>query len=46
MLQSQEKVETMLTQNLGGQRKSVMVFSEVAYREQGKNNLFLEGRNN
>ena len=28
---SQEKLETMLMQNLGGQTKSVMVFSEVAY---------------
>ena len=27
----QEKLETMFTQNLGGQTKSVMVFSEVAY---------------
>ena len=36
-------------QNLGGgggQTKSIMVFSGVAYREQGKMNLFLEGRNN
>ena len=28
---SQEKLETMLMQNLGGQTKSIMVFSEVAY---------------
>ena len=28
---SQEKLETMLMQNLGGQRKSIMVFFEVAY---------------
>ena len=28
---SQEKLKTMLTQNLGGQTKSIMVFSEVAY---------------
>ena len=28
---SQEKLETMLIQNLGGQTKSIMVFSEVAY---------------
>ena len=30
---SLEKLETMLMQNLGGQTKSIMVFSEVAYRE-------------
>ena len=30
---SQEKLETMLMQNLKGQRKSIMVFSEVAYCE-------------
>ena len=28
---SQEKLETMLLQNLGAQTKSIMVFSEVAY---------------
>ena len=28
---SQEKLKTMLMQNLGGQTKSIMVFSEVAY---------------
>ena len=28
---SQEKLETKLMQNLGGQTKSVIVFSEVAY---------------
>ena len=28
---SREKLETMLMQNLGGQTKSIMVFSEVAY---------------
>ena len=28
---SQEKLETMLMQNLGGQTKSIMVFFEVAY---------------
>ena len=28
---SQEKTETMLMQNLGGQTKSIMVFSKVAY---------------
>ena len=28
---SQEKLETMLKQNLGGQTKSIRVFSEVAY---------------
>ena len=28
---SQEKTKTMLMQNLGGQTKSIMVFSEVAY---------------
>ena len=28
---SQEKLETMLTQNLGRQTKSIMVYSEVAY---------------
>ena len=28
---SQEKLETMLMQNLGEQTKSIMVFSEVAY---------------
>ena len=28
---SQEKLETMLMQNFGGQTKSIMVFSEVAY---------------
>ena len=28
---SQEKRKTMLVQNLGGQTKSIMVFSEVAY---------------
>ena len=28
---SQEKLETMLMQNLGGQTKSIMVFSGVAY---------------
>ena len=28
---SQEKLETMLMQNLGGQRKSIMVFFKVAY---------------
>ena len=28
---SQEKLETMLMQNLGGQTKSIIVFSEVAY---------------
>ena len=28
---SQEKLETMLMQNLGGQTKSIMVFSEVVY---------------
>ena len=28
---SQEKLETMLMQNLEGQTKSIMVFSEVAY---------------
>ena len=27
---SQEKLETMLMQNLGGQTKSIMVFSKVA----------------
>ena len=30
---SQEKLETMLMQNMGGQTKSIMVFSEVAYYE-------------
>ena len=30
---SQEKLETMLMRNLGGQTKSIMVFSEVAYSE-------------
>ena len=28
---SQEKTKTMLMQNFGGQTKSIMVFSEVAY---------------
>ena len=28
---SQEKLETMLMQNLGGQTRSIMVFSEVVY---------------
>ena len=28
---SQEKLETMLMQNLGGQKKSILVFCEVAY---------------
>ena len=28
---SQEELETMLMQNLGGQTKNIMVFSEVAY---------------
>ena len=28
---SQEKLQTMLMQNLGGQTKSIMVFFEVAY---------------
>ena len=28
---SQEKTKTMLMQNLGGQTKSIMVFSELAY---------------
>ena len=28
---SQEKLETMLMQNVGGQTKSIMVFFEVAY---------------
>ena len=28
---AQEKLETMLMQNFGGQTKSIMVFSEVAY---------------
>ena len=28
---SQEKLETMLMQNLGGQTQSIMVFSELAY---------------
>ena len=28
---SQEKLETMLMQNFGGQSKSIMVFSEMAY---------------
>ena len=28
---SQEKLKTMLMQNLGGQTKNIMVFSEVAY---------------
>ena len=28
---SQEKIKTMLMQNLGGQTKSIMVFSELAY---------------
>ena len=28
---SQDRLETMLMQNLGGQTKSIMVFSEVAY---------------
>ena len=27
-----EKVETMLMQNLGGQKKSIMVFAKVAYK--------------
>ena len=31
---SQEKLETMLIQNLGEQTKSVMVFSKMAYRDQ------------
>ena len=30
-LNSQEKLETMLMQNLGGQTKSIMAFSKVAY---------------
>jgi len=30
-IDKQEKLETMLMQNLGGQTKSIMVFSEVAY---------------
>ena len=30
---SQENTKTMLMQNLGGQTKSIMVFSEVAYSE-------------
>ena len=29
--ESQEKLETMLMQNFGGQTKSIMIFSEVAY---------------
>ena len=29
--ESQEKLETMLMQSFGGQTKSIMVFSEVAY---------------
>ena len=29
---SQEKTKTMVMQNLGGQTKSIMTFSEVAYR--------------
>jgi len=29
---SEEKAKTMLMQNLGGQTKSIMVFSELAYR--------------
>ena len=32
LCKSQEKLETMLMQNLGGQTKNIMVFSEVAYR--------------
>ena len=32
---SQEKLETMLMQNLGTQTKSIMVFSEVAYWKSG-----------
>ena len=28
---SQEKLETMLMQTLGGQTKSIMLFSEMAY---------------
>ena len=40
---SHEKQETMLMQNLEGKRKSIMVFSEVAYYlvEQGKKKLHL-----
>ena len=30
---SQEKTQTMLMQNLGGQTKSIMVFSEVVYSD-------------
>ena len=30
---SEEKTKTMLTQNLRGKTKSIMVFSEVAYDE-------------
>jgi len=33
-IDKQEKLETMLMQNLGGQTKSIMVFSEVAYSSQ------------
>ena len=32
-LETISKLETMLMQNLGGQTKSIMVFSEVAYSE-------------
>ena len=28
-----DKLETMLMQNLGGQTKSIVVFSEMAYRQ-------------
>ena len=31
IVNSQEKLETMLMQNLGGQTKSIMVFFEVSY---------------
>ena len=39
---SQEKLETMLMQNLGGQTKSIMVFSEVAYWRNCKTNQITE----
>ena len=36
---SQEKTKTMLMQNLGGQTKSIIAFSEVAYgwMQEGRN---------
>ena len=38
---SQEKLETMLMQNLGGQTKIIMVFPEVAYDRYVRNSTEL-----